>query len=352
MGRKERDGDPYHPDAPGWYPDPWSATGGGERYFDGKHWGSTERPRARESTVVVPMERPRGRRRPGRGPRGPRGPRSVKALVARYRVPLILVLIGVAAVGLYALQESRGPSGFSGPTSDPSIGVTHPPPGAEESAQRLSPTPTTIAGPGDHEFQRVQPGSETSTSKGTPVAFSPCRPIHWVYNPAGAPPDGLAAVRDGFARLADATGLKFVDDGETDEVPDRDRAAYLPTKYDRDRWAPVLIAWSDENGFRDLVGHVTGATRPDMLTLGDGRSVYVSGVVVLDSADLSEAAVPDRAIVRATVLHELGHLVGLDHTTDRSQLMFSESRPDVVDYGPGDRRGLAAEGSQACFPEV
>jgi hypothetical protein len=32
--------------------------------------------------------------------------------------------------------------------------------------------------------------------------------------------------------------------------------------------------------------------------------------------------------------------------------MFSESRPDVVDYGPGDRRGLAAEGSQACFPEV
>jgi hypothetical protein len=32
--------------------------------------------------------------------------------------------------------------------------------------------------------------------------------------------------------------------------------------------------------------------------------------------------------------------------------MFSESRPGIVDYGAGDLRGLAAEGSQACFPEV
>ena len=347
MGSKERDGDPYQPDGPGWYPDPWSATGTGERYFDGKQWGGTERPRGRESTVVVPLQRPRKKGvRSGLGQGGP------KALVARYRIPIILVLIGAAAVGLYALQESRKPSFPGGSSVDQTIGVTRPPPGTEEEAARLSPVATTNAGPGEHEFQRLQPGSDTSSSKDTPVAFSPCRPIHWVYNPAGAPADGLAAVQDGFARLAAATGLEFVFDGETDEVPDRDRAAYLPAKYDPDRWAPVLVAWSDENGFRDLVGHVTGVTRPDMVTLGDGRSVYVSGVVVLDSADLSEAALADRAVVRATVLHELGHLVGLDHTTDRTQLMFSESRPGIVDYGAGDLRGLAIEGSQACFRDV
>lgn len=28
------------PSAPGWYPDPFSATGTGERYFDGKKWTS------------------------------------------------------------------------------------------------------------------------------------------------------------------------------------------------------------------------------------------------------------------------------------------------------------------------
>jgi hypothetical protein len=270
-----------------------------------------------------------------------------KALAARYRIAIILVLIGVAAIGLYALQESRRGGGPGEVAFDQDIGVTRPPPGTEVEDQRLSPVPTTTGGPGRYEFQRMQAGSDT-----LPVAFDPCRPIHWVYNPAGAPRDGLAIAKRSFARLADATGLRFRYDGETDEVPDRERAAYLPTRYDDDRWAPVLVAWSDENGFLDLVGHVAGVTRPDIVTLSDGRSVYVSGTVVLDAVDLSEDAVPNRSIVRATMLHELGHLVGLDHTTDRSQLMYSEGQPGIVDYGAGDLRGLAMEGSQACFPEV
>src|SRR5437763_9479857 len=37
------------PDVPGWYADPWSATGTGERYFDGKRWGTTERPLGRHT---------------------------------------------------------------------------------------------------------------------------------------------------------------------------------------------------------------------------------------------------------------------------------------------------------------
>jgi hypothetical protein len=42
------------PDTPGWYPDPWSATGAGERYWDGTRWLTTERPieRAHGGTVV------------------------------------------------------------------------------------------------------------------------------------------------------------------------------------------------------------------------------------------------------------------------------------------------------------
>ena len=205
MGRKEGDTDPYQPDAPGWYPDPWSATGGGERYFDGKRWGTNERPRARHSTHstnVVTMKPPRAR--------------GVKASVARFRIPIILVLIGAAAVGLYVLQESRR----SGPGSvafDQDIGVTRPPPGTEEAARRLSPVPSTTAGSGRHEFQHLQPGGDASTSTGTPVAWDPCRPIHWVYNPAGAPADGLTTVRDGFARLAATTGLRFEYDGTTDK---------------------------------------------------------------------------------------------------------------------------------------
>ena len=333
MGRKQGDTDQYQPDAPGWYPDPWSATGGGERYFDGKRWGTSERPRGRLSTNVVTMKPPRAR--------------GFKALVTRFRIPIILFLIAAVAVGLWLRQESQRNDVSLPSAVDRGIGVTRPPPGGEEAADRLAPKPVPVAGPGEFEFQRTQPDQ-----KETPVAFDPCRPIHWVYNPAGGPPDGEAIVQDSFSALAAATGLRFVRDTPTAELPTRDRPSYLPDRYDGSRWAPVLVAWSDEVGFRDLIGHVTGATRPDIVTLADGRSVYVSGVVVLDSADLSEAALADRTVVSATVRHELGHLVGLDHTTDRTQLMFSETQPGISDYGAGDRKGLAIEGSQACFPEV
>jgi hypothetical protein len=332
MGRKQGDTDPYQPDAPGWYPDPWSATGGGERYFDGKRWGTSERPRGRLSTNVVTMKPPRAR--------------GFKALVARFRIPIILFLIAAVAVGLWLRQESQR-NDVSFPSAvDRGIGVTRPPSGSEEAANRLAPKPVPVTGPGEFSFQRTQPDQ-----KETPVAFDPCRPIHWVYT-AGGPPDGEAIVQDSFTKLAKATGLQFVYDGPTAEPPTRDRRSYLPDRYDSSRWAPVLVAWSDEKAFPDLIGHVTGATRPDIVTLADGRSVYVSGVVALDAADLSEAALSDRTVVQATVLHELGHLVGLDHTRDRTQLMFSETQPGVRTYGTGDLKGLAMEGSQACFPEV
>lgn len=38
---QKKSGDP--PSEPGWYPDPFSATGTGERYFDGKKWTSNDR---------------------------------------------------------------------------------------------------------------------------------------------------------------------------------------------------------------------------------------------------------------------------------------------------------------------
>ena len=76
----------------------------------------------------------------------------------------------------------------------------------------------------------------------------------------------------------------------------------------------------------------------------------ISGQLVLDRDQLSSDASPD--LVRAVVLHELGHVVGLDHVPDRSQLMYAEEQPTVRNYGDGDLRGLHQLGIQACFPDV
>lgn len=51
--------------------------------------------------------------------------------------------------------------------------------------------------------------------------------------------------------------------------------------------------------------------------------VYVSGIVYLDGDDAPRMVTHDngRAYVKAVVLHELGHLIGLGHVDDPGELM-------------------------------
>ncbi|GAA0305524.1 matrixin family metalloprotease [Kineococcus aurantiacus] len=86
---------------------------------------------------------------------------------------------------------------------------------------------------------------------------------------------------------------------------------------------------------------------------GQPVGVYVFGAVDVDAAQVTDAlARPggDR-LVRAVFEHELGHLVGLAHVEDRTQLMYPQTST-VLDYAPGDLTGLAALGTGPCVPEV
>jgi hypothetical protein len=320
---------PESPSAPGWYPDPWSATGSGERYFDGKGWGTAERPRGRHSA-----HEPR--------PLSSGAPRSRLS-----RVRPILFIAALVVISVVLVQYRPG-SGSSDAPSEAAVAAGRVPPAStEESARPLGTPLPAPAGSGGYEFLEHQPDDAK-----TPVAFDPCRPVHYVVNPAGAPADGQQLIADAIARLGEATGLRFVADGTTTEVPSKQRAAYQPRQYDPSRWAPVLIAWADEQSYPSLSGYIAGIGGPRPWSTSSGHLAYVSGEIVLDRVQLGAAAVPDRGAVRAVILHELGHLVGLDHTADRSQLMYSEAEFNLRDYGPGDRRGLVLLGTQACVPEL
>lgn len=318
---------PGDPTAPGWYPDPWSATGDGERYFDGKRWGSTEKPLARH-TVATREE-------------GPPKPDRVRRVFLPVAI-LVVLVAAVWAVPKFLTNDSSDEATSTGSRRSQNA----PPPSTEEAAQPLGTPAPVPAGTGRYEIIQFQPGDTN-----TPVAFDPCRPVHYVVNPAGAPADGLAMVQDAVASVSTATGLKFVYDGTTTETPSKDRAPYLPSRY-KDRWSPDLIAWSDEATVPDLAGYIAGFTTPQPVEAPSGRLVYVTGQVILDGQQLAEDQVSDRTQAKAVVLHELGHLVGLDHTNDQTQIMFSESKPEVQAYGDGDLRGLALLGRQACFPNV
>ncbi|HZJ26712.1 MAG TPA: matrixin family metalloprotease [Acidimicrobiia bacterium] len=339
---------PPTPDGPGWYPDPWSATGRGERYFDGKRWGSTERPRARHTSAPADDRMPSrfgGRRAPGTSTAG--AGRFRRTVVP---VGLLVVTVGIFwGVGQYNQRDTDSAPTESAQPSNDSTGIAAdwPPPSDEAQSSPLG-TPAPVPdGGGQFEFVDHQEGDPS-----TPVAFDPCRPVHYVIRPDFAPADGEQLVHAAVARVSTATGLQFIYDGTTAELPEKDREPYQPDRYDERRWAPVAIAWSNETEYPALAGYIAGIGGAESVHSDTSDRVYVTGQVVLDGPDLSPEVIPDRFEAEAIVLHELGHVVGLDHVADRSQLMFSESQFDVTELGDGDLRGLALLGTQACHPEV
>ncbi len=96
----------------------------------------------------------------------------------------------------------------------------------------------------------------------------------------------------------------------------------------------------------ELAGDVAGQAGPVWVTTPSGDRTYLWGVVhlVVEMANWSDS------LVRTVILHELGHLVGLDHVDDTTLLMFESSRAER--FGVGDQAGLAALGRGPCQPDI
>jgi hypothetical protein len=221
-----------------------------------------------------------------------------------------------------------------------------PSPSREQSSEPLG-KPAPLAEASDRfSFMRVRTGPTT------PVAYDPCRPIHVVVNARSAPPKAAAILNEALDSVRRATGLVFVVDGPTDEAPNPKRDPYQPDRYG-DRWAPVLVAWSDPAESPVLAGDVAGTGGSLALTSGDDQ-VYVTGGVTLDGPQIAEILDRrgGRTHARAVILHELGHLVGLDHVPYETELMSPQRDRGRVSYGAGDLSGLALLGQGECFPTI
>ncbi|MEA3021041.1 MAG: hypothetical protein QOI47_2565 [Actinomycetota bacterium] len=225
-------------------------------------------------------------------------------------------------------------------TADGSVLTSAAPP-APAAPAPAAPAPTPAAGGSSYAFLRI--GKD-----GGPVRYDPCTDQHYVVNPASAPAGGVDEVKAAFQRLSAATGVHFVYDGPTTEthVPFGQRKTYQPSVYG-DRWAPILISWSNESAEPLLAGGTIGYGGSTSYWSGSSNEAFVTGEVVLDTADTALHPGLGAGLSRGNLItHELGHVAGLDHVQDRGQLMYpSISSGTPEGYGPGDLAGLAQLGS-------
>ncbi len=256
--------------------------------------------------------------------------------------PVLLVLLALAVVGLlWTTGVLTTLLGVGGPRNVIWVDgrLTLVPAGSTDGQRLLPAVPVTTAGA--YAF-------EHTGADGRPVGYDPCVPIRYVTRPVGAPPEADRLIADAVASIQAATGLSFESLGTTDEPLVEDRAPIQP-RYGS-AWAPVLFAWSDADASPELAGDVVGVGGSEVVPAPHGdRSFLAAGRVLLDAPDLETILGRPGGYARArvVVMHELAHVVGLDHVDDPTELMAPRTGA-VTGLGPGDREGLALIGQIPC----
>ena len=157
---------------------------------------------------------------------------------------------------------------------------------------------------------------------GNPARWDPCRTITWQWRQATT--EQFQAANTAFTQVSKGSGLHFAPTTEEPAI----RISITPLARGvlgyGSFWAHPL---SEENG------------KSRNLKATEGTLSVSPHATRLDSVTLLNL-----------LMHEIGHIVGLDHVDDRKQIMFKEVQ-HRTQWGPGDLAGLRQVGrTQGCLP--
>jgi hypothetical protein len=233
--------------------------------------------------------------------------------------------VPVAADGTFSL-----PLGKRARVGTWSVRATHPAEGAFVAGAGEATASVTVTGVGRRTAWHPIAGSRKA-----PARWGTCR-IRYKVNERRMPAGGMADLREAMRRVTQVTGIRFRYRGRTSVVP---HGSYGGPGLNR-----MVVAWAPPAKSGGLlvagVGGVGGTSRT--------ASRLLSGYVLMNSdftakADPGFGAGQPHGLV---LMHELGHVVGLDHATDRKQVMAAGAPLPAAVWGAADLNGLRHVGSR------
>lgn len=186
-------------------------------------------------------------------------------------------------------------------------------------------------------------------SSGRHVRINPCAPVRYRVNMAALRPKGRKAasrdLRKAMHRVTRATGIRFQRVGSTSFIP-RARSK-SKRRYPGDVRLTISWARQKQTKLNFIPAAAWGGGKAIAATSAKGHPIWLrtKGWVAVEHPSRVPNGFKNGGRRGALLMHEIGHVIGLDHPKAKNQIMSAVmNRHNTSRWSMGDVRGLRAKG--------